>query len=97
MSEPDQGWGAWARDVIEMIGVCETVQALDRMRTRQARLLAALQREQPALYASIGEAFGKRGQELEMPAKSSRPGKPVRQPRTRVPSREAGDAQLASA
>ncbi|HXH52813.1 MAG TPA: ERF family protein [Sphingomicrobium sp.] len=63
-TEPDQGWPAWAADIIDMIGVCETSEALERVRTRQARLLAALRSERPELYGQIGEAFSSRTQAL---------------------------------
>jgi hypothetical protein len=72
--EPAQGWEAWARDIIEMIGVCETAQALDRVRARQASLLAALRREQPSLYAVVGEAFKLRTQQLADPPKPAKRG-----------------------
>jgi hypothetical protein len=92
-TEPAQGWDAWAKDIIEMIGVCDSIAALDRVRTRQSALLTALRREQPALYATIGEAFGKRGHELAAPAAPSKPAKPTR----RGAARETADAEPAPA
>lgn len=71
--EPAQGWDAWAGDIIEMITVCETAQALDRVRTRQTSLLTALRREQPRLYAVVGEAFKMRSQQLADPPKPAKP------------------------
>ena len=62
--EPVQGWEAWTSDIVDMIGVCERSDALDRVRTRQASQLAALKRERPDLYARIGERFADRGRQL---------------------------------
>ena len=59
-SEPVEGWPCWADGICEMIGVCETSEALDRVRSRQAGLLGALSREKPDLYARIGERFSAR-------------------------------------
>lgn len=55
--EPVEGWEAWTAGIIEMVGICETQDALDRVRSRQARLLSALSRERAELYQSLGEAF----------------------------------------
>ena len=62
--EPVQGWQAWSEDIVEMIGSCETVEALDRMRSRQAALLTAISRECADLYARLGAAFSNRMQDL---------------------------------
>lgn len=64
--EPVQGWKAWADDIVAMIGSCETVEALDRIRSRQAALLTSISRERADLYASLGAAFSTRMQELAM-------------------------------
>lgn len=70
--EPPQGWEAWSKDIVEMIGVCETAQALHRVRTLQTALLTALRREQPGLYAVVGEAFKMRSEKLAEPPKPSK-------------------------
>lgn len=62
--EPDQGWGAWADEIVSMIRLCESVDALERVRTRQAGLLEALRSERPDRYARIGQTFSCRAQEL---------------------------------
>ena len=62
--EPVQGWQAWSEDIVEMIGCCETAEALDRLRSRQAALLTAISRERADLYARLGAAFVKRVQQL---------------------------------
>lgn len=67
-TEPVQGWEAWSEDTIEIIGACETQEALDRMRSRQAALLTAISRERADLYARIGEALANRSQALAHPS-----------------------------
>lgn len=54
--EPGQGWDQWRADVEEMIRVCESREAVDRVLERNRGLLAVLQRERPELYTSIGNA-----------------------------------------
>lgn len=66
-TEPVQGWPAWTDDILDMIGVCESLDALDRVRTRQRSLLAALKRERPQLYDRIGGGFAERSQQLALP------------------------------
>jgi len=66
--EPVQGWEAWSEDIVAIIGVCETQDALDRMRGRQAALLTAISRERADLYATIGEAFADRLQAVAHPS-----------------------------
>ena len=63
--EPVEGWSCWADGICDMIGVCETSEALDRVRSRQASLLGALSREKPDIYAKIGERFAARLNMLE--------------------------------
>jgi hypothetical protein len=66
-TEPTEGWPMWCDGICDMIGLCESLDALDRVRTRQGTLLAALKRERPELYTRIGEAFTKRSEELAAP------------------------------
>ena len=58
--EPVEGWSCWTDGICDMIGVCETGEALDRVRSRQASLLGGLSREKPDLYAKIGDQFSAR-------------------------------------
>jgi len=71
-SEPVQGWPAWSDGILDMIGVSESVDALDRVRTRQGWLLTALKRERPELYARIGEGFADRGRQLAVTIKPAK-------------------------
>lgn len=66
--EPVQGWPAWSDDIVDMIRVCESSEALDRMRNRQAALLTAIRRERADLYTGIGEAFANRLRDLAHPS-----------------------------
>ena len=74
LPEPPQGWTAWAADILDMIDGCETVQALDRVRTRQAGLLGSLKRERSDLYQAIGERFHQRTAALK-PTITAKPAK----------------------
>jgi hypothetical protein len=58
--EPVEGWSCWAEGLCDMIGGCESIEALDRVRSRYAGLLVALSRARPELYATIGERFSAR-------------------------------------
>lgn len=60
ISEPVEGWSCWADGICEMVGVCESREAVDRVRQRQAGLLAALSRANSALYQKVGERFSAR-------------------------------------
>jgi hypothetical protein len=55
-STPPQGWEQWSSDIIEIIGSCESVSALDRVQQSNRDLLKAIQRERADLYHSIGNA-----------------------------------------
>lgn len=59
-SEPVQGWPQWAADVIDMIGICESEQALVRVQDGKRAELKAISRERNELYVSIGDAFAAR-------------------------------------
>jgi len=63
--EPVEGWRQWAAGIVDIARSCATTDALERLQERQRQLLTAIARERPDLYASVGEAFGKRARELE--------------------------------
>jgi hypothetical protein len=62
--EPVQGWQQWARDIADIIGVCESEQAIDTVQDRNRALLKAISREQPDEYAGLGEVFSARREAL---------------------------------
>lgn len=90
--EPVQGWSAWARDIADIICVCETDEALRSVQTRNRELLLGLARAQPQLYKELGEAVTRREQELKekSPARTAgnRPAKRKRTARAAKPAKE---------
>jgi hypothetical protein len=60
--EPVQGWEQWARDIADIVSVCESEQAIGTVQERNRDLLKALSRERPELYAALGESFSERRQ-----------------------------------
>jgi hypothetical protein len=80
--EPVQGWEPWSDDICVIIDGCESMDALERVRTRQAALLEALRCERPDLYTGIGQCFSSRAQELaQRSSKTSTAAPPEREPR----------------
>jgi hypothetical protein len=72
LAEPIQGWEHWARDIEDIIGVCESEQALGLVQERNRELLKALSRERADLYQQIGESFGARREALLAQAAATR-------------------------
>lgn len=68
LPRPAQGWVAWSTDILDMIRVCESCEALDRVRTRYEALLHGLRRECPDLYAQVGNLFTARASQLATPS-----------------------------
>ena len=95
--EPVEGWPCWTDGICDMIGGCESEEALNRVRTRQANLLAALSRSKPDLYTIVGERFSARINELvaragfssKSGAKGRQPILPVRSAKLRSPRSSA--------
>jgi hypothetical protein len=89
--EPVQGWPIWAQDLVGTIRICETNEALERVRTTHSASLIAISRGRADLYAMIGEAFTARMTELAersaQPAKSAK-----RASRSRLDAAETVDA-----
>ena len=78
--EPVQGWGQWAMDIEDIVGLCESEAAIDLVQERNRELLKSLSREQPALYRELGEAFTARRQVLQQ--RSAKP--PIRKRASRA-------------
>ena len=55
--EPVQGWEQWARDIQDIIAVCESEQAIDTVQERNRELLKAISRERVELYRELGNCF----------------------------------------
>lgn len=79
-AEPLQGWRQWCLDIEDIVALCESEAAIGTVQERNRDLLKALAREQPQLYAELGQAFVSRREVL-----ASRKPK-VRRPRS-VPSK----------
>jgi hypothetical protein len=56
IAEPVQGWEQWARDIEDIVGLCESEQAITLVQERNRELLKSLSRERPDLYRQLGEA-----------------------------------------
>ena len=52
--EPVQGWEQWARDIEDIVGLCESKSAIELLQDRNRQLLTALGRERNDLYQQIG-------------------------------------------
>lgn len=62
--EPLQGWTQWCLDIEDIVSLCESEQAISTVQERNRDLLKALAREQPQLYAELGQAFVSRREVL---------------------------------
>jgi hypothetical protein len=58
--EPIQGWEQWAKDIEDIVQVCESERAIDLVQDRNRGLLKALSREQQELYQQLGNCVGER-------------------------------------
>jgi ERF superfamily len=88
--EPVQGWEQWARDIEDIVSLCESEQAINLVQERNRDLLKALSRERQELYRELGECFGARLEVLQQRAAQTR----ARKPRKRAaPSSDAGVAK----
>ena len=84
--EPPQGWTQWCLDVEDIVSLCESEQAISTVQERNRELLKALAREQPQLYAKLGQAFISRREVI-----ASRTGKMKSQRRSRAaPAKPTG-------
>jgi hypothetical protein len=57
---PPQGWEQWARDIADIVEVCESEQAITLVQESHRELLLALGRERRDLYTDLGAAFERR-------------------------------------
>ena len=77
-----------------MIGVCESSEALERVRTRQVALLEALRMERRELYDSIGRAFAARGEELAESTGATAPSAGSSKSGAKAQGRKSGSAAV---
>jgi len=60
VAEPVQGWEPWARDIEDIVALCESEAAIELVQERNRHLLLALSRERQDLYRELGKCFGAR-------------------------------------
>ena len=84
LAEPDQGWEQWHADILEIVRVCETQEALDRLQSNYRGLLKALSSQRPALYSAIGAAVQGRRRAISTPKR--------RRPKTNGAAKPAGES-----
>ena len=65
--DPDQGWDQWAADLQEMVRICETEEALDRVQSTYRPLLRACSKRRPELYSAIGVRVAERRKIITAP------------------------------
>ena len=65
--EPVEGWDRWATEVMDTLGICESIAAVDRVQSGKRSQLKAISRERPDLYAALGDCFSKQRQALLAP------------------------------
>lgn len=65
--QPVQGWEQWVADVQDVVRVCESAMALDRVQETHRQTLIALSRERRDLYEEMGRALASKRQELTRP------------------------------
>jgi hypothetical protein len=74
VSQPVQGWEQWIADVQDVVRVCESAMALDRLQETHRQTLSALARERWDLYEEVGRALvGKRQELAQPPAEAKKP------------------------
>lgn len=86
--EPVQGWEQWARDIEDIVALCESDAAIELVQERNRELLLALSRERQCLYRELGECFGAR---REILLKRAAP----RQRKRAIPRTKAGASAAA--
>lgn len=65
VAEPVQGWEQWAKDIEDIVVVCESDAAIELVQERNRQLLLALSRERQAVYQELGKCFAARREVLE--------------------------------
>ncbi|MFL6728286.1 MAG: ERF family protein [Sphingomicrobium sp.] len=96
LPEPVQGWDQWCDDIVQIIVVCESEQAIDLVQERNRDLLKAVSRERPGLYRGLGECFTARRRELteRCAARALKNGRPSAKKRAgAAQTREVGEAR----
>lgn len=94
--EPLQGWRQWCLDIEDIVGLCESETAIATLKERHRDLLKALSREQPQLYAELGQAFVSRHEVLKARAVAAK-ARSARSRRAKATVNRSAEQELASA
>lgn len=62
--DPVQGWDQWSQDLQDMIRLCETTEAIDRVQNTYRAMLRSASKRRPDVFSSIGKAMGDRRKAL---------------------------------
>ena len=89
--EPVEGWDRWAKEVMDTLGICESIAAVDRVQSGKRPQLRAISRERPDLYSALGECFAQQRESLLAPAC---PPKKMRKPYVRREKAVVGNDQV---
>jgi hypothetical protein len=82
--EPAQGWEQWSRDIIDIVTVCESEQAIDMVQDRHRDHFLALSRERADIYDELGRMLCGRRETLRGRMSETRqPIKIAKKPRSR--------------
>ena len=73
LAEPVQGWEQWAREIEDIVSLCESEAAISLVQERNRELLKSLSRERHDLYQELGECFGARREALQQREAATRP------------------------
>jgi len=65
LAAPVQGWEQWARDIEDIVSLCESESAIALVQERNRELLKGISRERQDLYRQLGECFGARREVLQ--------------------------------
>ena len=88
VAEPIQGWEQWAKDIEDIVSLCESEAAVNLVQERNRDFLKAISRERNDLYRQLGECFGVRRETLL--ARTASPTKArKRKPAANADAREA--------
>ena len=94
LAEPVQGWEQWARDIEDIVSVCESEQAIAIVQERNRDLLLALSRERQDLYRALGECVCARREALQQ--RTSAPRRSKRKPPRAAPSSKTATREAES-
>lgn len=75
LAGPVQGWEQWARDIEDIVTLCESDQAICLVQERNRELLKSLSRERRDLYQQLGAAFTARREVIQQRRASTKPRK----------------------